>query len=179
MNILGLDLASSATGWCWSDGERLRRGCWKLGRSNEHEGRRLERLYENIHKLHEAWGVDRIGCEESSLGAGGRSEGVQWSTVVLHNQLRGIVCLVASQIGAEVRWVNPASLKKFATGNGRAKKPDMIRFAQIHYGITTDNDNIADALHVAAYVRQDHPRAAKGKKARRARQKTASEPRLF
>jgi Holliday junction resolvasome RuvABC endonuclease subunit len=164
MNILGLDLASSATGWCWSDGEALRRGCWKLGRSNEHEGRRLERLYEYLHKLHEAWGVDRIGCEESSLGAGGRSEGVQWSTVVVHNQLRGIVALFASQIGAEVRWVNPSSLKKFATGNGRAKKPDMIRAAKVHYGIDTDDDNIADALHVAAYVRLDRPRVAKRKR---------------
>jgi|GEM_PF-5559580 len=43
---------------------------------------------------------------------------------------------------------NPTALKKFATGNGRAKKPQMIRAAATLLGVNTTDDNIADACFV-------------------------------
>ena len=172
MKILGLDLASSATGWCWSDGEVLRRGCWNLARKGEHEGRRLERLREYLHKCHDAWGIDRIGCEDASFGSNNRH------TAATHNELKGIVKLVCYEREIEVVWVNPSTLKKWATGSGRAKKPEMIRAAHTHYGIETDDDNIADAVLIAGFVRQDHA-AAKTKTRRQKRRKRAAEPTLF
>lgn len=47
--------------------------------------------------------------------------------------------------------VPPATLKKAATGDGRAKKPEMIAAAQILWPKCPNNDNIADAFHLARY----------------------------
>jgi Holliday junction resolvasome RuvABC endonuclease subunit len=41
--------------------------------------------------------------------------------------------------------VNPSQLKKFATGFGNAKKPDMIVAAKTLMNLDTDDDNVADA----------------------------------
>jgi len=165
MKILAIDPGNNC-GYCWLGGTKRRYGCWALVRKDEHEGGRLLRLREYMHKAADAWGIDRIAYEESSLGAGGRKHGIQWPTVVLHNQLRGIVLLVAAEIGAEALPVNPMTLKKWATGNGRAKKPDMIRAAATHYGVETEDDNVADAVLLAGFARQNLPGAAKRKRKR-------------
>lgn len=48
--------------------------------------------------------------------------------------------------------VQPNVLKKFATGNGAAKKENMIRFAQaLKPGVTDDNE--ADALWLLEYAK--------------------------
>ncbi len=48
--------------------------------------------------------------------------------------------------------VQPNVLKKFATGNGRAEKAEMIRFAQaLKKGVTDDNE--ADALWLLEYAK--------------------------
>lgn len=44
-----------------------------------------------------------------------------------------------------VRQVNPSQLKKFFTGNGRAKKPEMVGAAR-RYGFAVANDDEADAV---------------------------------
>lgn len=47
--------------------------------------------------------------------------------------------------------VMPKSLKKFATGDGKADKSRMIRTAQTLYGVDTTDDNVADACHLCMY----------------------------
>lgn len=48
--------------------------------------------------------------------------------------------------------VAPNTIKKFATGNGRAGKPEMIAAARVAYpGIDRLTDNEADALHLARF----------------------------
>lgn len=44
-----------------------------------------------------------------------------------------------------VRQINPSNLKKFFTGNGKAKKPDMVAQAR-RFGFKVDNDDEADAV---------------------------------
>ena len=48
--------------------------------------------------------------------------------------------------------VPPTSLKKFATGNGGASKKKMIESAYAQYGVTTENDNLADAVALAMFA---------------------------
>ena len=47
----------------------------------------------------------------------------------------------------QIPWmeINPSQLKKFATGNGRATKEEMIKAAGTLIGFKTEDDNIADA----------------------------------
>lgn len=48
--------------------------------------------------------------------------------------------------------VPPTSLKKFATNNGGASKAKMIKAARVQYGVTTKNDNLADAVALAMFA---------------------------
>lgn len=48
--------------------------------------------------------------------------------------------------------VDPRTLKSFAVGSGKAKKPQMTRGAQLLYRITTTDENAADAAHVCAWA---------------------------
>ena len=75
----------------------------------------------------------------------------QWTTIkgpadeVITNH--GIVCVD----------VHPATLKKWATNNGRALKPDMIQAATRLTGVplTEKQDNEADALCLLVYGAAD------------------------
>jgi hypothetical protein len=53
--------------------------------------------------------------------------------------------------GIDVSEVNGATLKKFMTGDGRAKKPQMIAAAQ-RMGFDCKDDNAADAIAIRMYV---------------------------
>lgn len=52
----------------------------------------------------------------------------------------------ASRRGFPVALVNPTTLKKFATGNGGAGKPDMMRAARLLLDARPSNDNEGDAV---------------------------------
>jgi hypothetical protein len=57
-----------------------------------------------------------------------------------------------ARYGIRCECVQPSILKKFATGNGAAKKENMIRFAQaLKPGVTDDNE--ADALWLLEYAK--------------------------
>lgn len=174
--ILGLDPAT-VTGFAHSNGEH---GIWDLNNGPRHEGGRFAWLRSRILEVHATWGIDLIAFEESSLGAGGTREGgPQWSTIVFHNKVRGVVEEVACSLQVDLLPVNPATLKAFATGSGRAKKPDMIRALERHFGIRVVDDNEADAIWVLKYAQQYQSRPvemmrpkAKRKAARKAIQKS-------
>ena len=52
--------------------------------------------------------------------------------------------------GAQVVQIHPPQLKIYATGNGRADKPEVQAAAEATYGISFANDNEADAYILAA-----------------------------
>lgn len=145
MNILALDIAIK-TGWAfWNDAEkRVRYGLWHL-RSNGAE--EVLNLQDRILTAHEHWHVDLIACEDAAMGSKNFRIGV-W-----HGELRGVTRLMAVNIGAKFQTIAPSSLKKFATGNGHAKKPQMMAACKTLLGIETDDDNIADALWVLSWAR--------------------------
>lgn len=58
---------------------------------------------------------------------------------------------VAAQIGAEHAAVHTATLKKHATGNGRAGKAEMIAAARTRWHVEPADDNAADALCLLSY----------------------------
>jgi Holliday junction resolvasome RuvABC endonuclease subunit len=66
-----------------------------------------------------------------------------------------IIRMVAVECGASYKGIMGTTLKKYATGNGRASKEDMVLTASQRYGKVKD-DNQADALHLLAYARENY-----------------------
>lgn len=185
MNILGLDPAT-ATGFAHSNGQH---GTWDLNQNRwpERPGGRLHKLRERILEVHEAWGpVELVAFEEASFGGASNSgtRKIQMQVIVFHNKIRGIIEEAACDIGAKLLPVNPASLKAWATDNGRATKADMMRMLERHYGIKTSDDNEADAIWILKWAEQQmkHPELRRAPvKAVNKRRKAAAkrEARLF
>lgn len=86
-----------------------------------------------------AVGIEQYAFSRQSRGLSG-----------LH-ELGGVVKNRLFRKEALVLLPTSTEIKKFATGNGAAKKPQMIAAAQ-NYGCRTTDDNVADAFHVARWT---------------------------
>lgn len=72
-------------------------------------------------------------------------------------ELRGILLEVCDTLDIpEPEAVNPSTLKKWATGNGRASKEQMIRACREKYRYEPPDDNAADACHLWHYYIRKH-----------------------
>ena len=73
------------------------------------------------------------------------------------SELRGILLEVCDELDLpEPEFVNPATLKKWATGDGHATKEQMIAACKNKYGIVPVDDNAADACHLFYYYMRKH-----------------------
>lgn len=172
MIILALDPALQ-TGFACNPPTGLVYGVWQLaGRGEEHHGNRMIRLRGQILEAHARWRFDRLAFEDASFGANNPT------TQQFHNQLRGVMLMAAAELDVEARGFNPATIKKFATGFGHAKKDQMIRALETHYGIRTECSDVADAIFILELAKQEHAvkqRIPKPKAVRR----RSKETRLF
>lgn len=72
-------------------------------------------------------------------------------------ELRGILLEVCDELDIpEPEFVNPAVLKKWATGDGHATKTQMVAACKDRYGIVPVDDNAADACHLFYYYIRRH-----------------------
>jgi len=68
------------------------------------------------------------------------------------SEFRGILFLICAQLGLpEPKFINVSTVKKWATGDGKADKKKMIEFCQKRWNITPVDDNMADAVHIFKY----------------------------
>lgn len=68
------------------------------------------------------------------------------------SEFRGILFLICSQLGLpEPVFINVSTVKKWATGDGKADKRKMINFCRSRWGIDPVDDNMADATHIFKY----------------------------
>lgn len=132
--ILALDPAQSC-GYAHTNGVR---GVWLLGTGNE----RLVRFRRQLLKAHDEWGFDLIACEDASFGS------INPVTAAYHNENLGIIKHVCAELHIEHVSYKPATIKKFATGSGKAKKPQMMRACETLLGIKPSGDDEADALWI-------------------------------
>ena len=139
MKILGLDPAAQC-GVAHSDGMCV---TWRLTDSKDkHPGRRLERFRRLLYTAKRDLGIDVIGFEDAAFGSNNLHTGA------MHNELKGIIKLVAAEWDIPCFSWTPSHLKKWLTGSGRATKEQMIEAVSSRFGIKTDDDNIADAITV-------------------------------
>jgi Holliday junction resolvasome RuvABC endonuclease subunit len=92
--------------------------------------------------------IRQIVAEDVSVGksAGGFKASVKLA------EFRGILMEVCDSLDLpEPIFVNPLTVKKWATGDGHADKETMIFFCKRRWGIEPIDDNEADATHIFFY----------------------------
>lgn len=118
-----------------------------------------ESLRRNNNKQHKAFrdtliafikehNIHQIVAEDVSAGS---ARGGFKSSVKLA-QFHGIMFEVCDELGLpEPILINPSTVKKWATGDGKADKKKMVEFCIKRWGITPVDDNEADATHIFYY----------------------------
>lgn len=97
-----------------------------------------------------AYGIRRVVTEDVSVNR-------YFYDMRRLSELRGILLEVCDSLGLpEPEFVNPAVLKKWATGDGHATKAQMVAACKERYGIIPVDDNAADACHLFHYYIRRH-----------------------
>ena len=138
--ILALDLASR-TGWAHSDGHG---GVIDLRNKQKDWGQMGHRFSYELRELLQQCPTDKIVCElppNRLLGA------ARMILLGLHWQARAIA------FEHVIPFVNVPvpTLKKWATGDGRASKEDMVEAARKMSGTEPVDDNHADAILICKW----------------------------
>jgi Holliday junction resolvasome RuvABC endonuclease subunit len=146
MKILALDLGTK-TGWAMLEGGRIESGVQisdvKRGESPGMRYIRFNRWLEEIADPK----PDVIVFEQAHHRGGAATEtAAGFSTRVLE---------FCARHGIEHSSVHSATLKKFATGSGRAEKADMIARARERFKPDLADDNEADALWILEWARRE------------------------
>ncbi len=136
MNILALDIAT-ITGWA----TKTASGIWDLNvKKDESKGFRLIRLRSKLREIIDMEKIDVIVFE--------RPAGFHKNPIIVQSELQSVVKVVCEDQGIEYRGFSATEIKKFATGGGRADKLEMVKLAKEKYGMQSDDNNEADALHL-------------------------------
>lgn len=149
MTTLGLDPATK-TGWaiCDDDERVLASGMFNL---KTVDGASLFSLAQFLNSLIARYKVTAICYEQPIIyGGGSRLMGTR-SPNFTGPMISGIIQVVAHEAGLPVASCHNATLKKWATGSGKAKKPEMTAEACIRTGRRITDHNEADAILIALY----------------------------
>jgi len=145
-NILALDLAT-AIGWATNPAhEEPDFGTEVLPSTGKNVGRFIAAYDDWLRQTIDIQKPMLVIYEQPSLFAQSTPD-----TVIKLNGLATHTEFICHKREIEVRSANPSKLKKFFTGNGKAKKPDM-EFAARRRGWKVRDDNQADACAVRAWA---------------------------
>lgn len=94
------------------------------------------------------YGIKQVVAEDVRAGC---SKGGFTVSVKLA-EFRGILMEVCDTLNLPApAFINPLVLKKWATGNGRADKDEMVEYCISRWGVKPVDDNEADAIHLFMY----------------------------
>lgn len=166
MNILALDIATLSGFAVWSDGQRSS-GVWQLKppKGSCDRTRQLV-LWRRLEETRKRYAIDTLAYEE--VAAHGRSSEVKCKACGKPMRIQETNTQAAHVYGAlsghvdfwldmcrlpPAHTVHVSTLKKFATGNGRATKEEMVTMAERRWPEQrVRDDNQADALHILDWV---------------------------
>lgn len=145
-DILGIDIATQ-TGY-YSIAES---GAWNF----------IESRVRNDNKKHKAFRDTIMGFVKEhnikQIVAEGVNVNTHFTAVKSLSELHGILLEVCDELDLpEPEYVNPMTLKKFATGNGKANKLDMISACRTRYNFNPRTDDEADAFWLHKYYCHKH-----------------------
>lgn len=152
MNVVGLDLSTARIGFAAADGQLLSIS----GHAGADDPYR--RLHELAREVERAFALrpprpDLVVVEDYALGKGPH---VGIMSKIRLGEIGGVVRMTLFEMDVPMKLVPVGTLKRFATGNGNAKKDEMIR-AAIRLGARGSvNDDEADAFHLRRMGRAAH-----------------------
>lgn len=114
------------------------------GKYRGSEEERIDFIANQVMKMWRKYQPVAVGIEQYAFSR--HSRGLSG----LH-ELGGVVKNRLFRKEALVLMPQSTEIKKFATNNGNAKKPQMIAAAQA-LGCDTEDDNVADAFHIARWT---------------------------
>lgn len=149
MNVWGLDLSTKRIGIADGSGALISVAA-HAGASEPY--RRLHELTRELSHVfrHRPPRPDLVALEDYSLNSPGRI------ALVRLGEIGGIVRTWLWENDVPFRTIPPASIKKFATGNGNADKPLMISRAVELGARASVNEDEADAFHARRMARAAH-----------------------
>lgn len=144
--VLALDIATH-TGY-FSVHEA---GTWNFTESRRRNSNKMHGAFRTVLvSFIRAHGIRRVVAEDVSVNR-------YFYDMRRLSELRGILLEVCDSLGLpEPEFVNPAVLKKWATGDGHATKAQMVAACKERYGVIPVDDNAADACHLFHYYIRRH-----------------------
>lgn len=121
-------------------------GTWNFTESKRRNGNKMHGAFRTmLLSFIRAYGIRRIVAEDVSVNR-------HFYDLRRLAELRGVLLEVCDELELpEPEFVNPSTLKKFATGDGRATKEQMMRACREKYRYEPPDDNAADACHLYHY----------------------------
>jgi Holliday junction resolvasome RuvABC endonuclease subunit len=139
MSTLALDLGS-ATGYAiWKDGQ-ITIGTKKLRRDKEASGVRALDFYRWLTQTIREHGINQVYFERVYAHSGAEA-------AHLYGYFMHTLAAVCEELHVKCTGIPVTTIKKYATGNGRATKEEMMNFAR-RCGFNPIDDNAADALAI-------------------------------
>lgn len=146
--VCGLDIATN-TGVAHSDGTLEK---WRLNVivPGAHPGAKLLALARKLEEFHSSRPFDYLAVELSAMGASNNG-----MVAAFHSEMLGVAKAFAAQRKVVImKPFNISTIKKFATGYGRAEKADMVRAAHLQGMDVGCDDDLADAFFVLRLAQQ-------------------------
>jgi Holliday junction resolvasome RuvABC endonuclease subunit len=143
MDIAGLDLSLTSTGYSRPNGETL---CIASGKRRGVE--RLDWMQDRILEAVLSDGPELVVVE-------GYAYGIRDTATRGIAELHGVVMLALYRWGIPTVEVNPQTLKMYALGGGKAKKEQMLAEALSRFGLRFTTNDECDAFWLRA-IALDH-----------------------
>ena len=143
-NVLAVDIATH-TGY-FSMHES---GTWDFTESMKRNNNKQHKAFrDTLIEFIQKYNIKLIVAEDVNCG---RSEKEFKSSVKL-SEFRGILMEICDTLDLpEPIFINPKTVKKWATGNGNADKDMMVKFCKMRWRTNPIDDNEADATHIFMY----------------------------
>lgn len=126
-------------------------GTWNFTESRRRNSNKMHGAFRTVLvSFIRAHGIRRVVAEDVSVNR-------HFYDMRRLSELRGILLEVCDSLELpEPEFVNPAVLKKWATGDGHATKAQMVAACKERYGVIPVDDNAADACHLFHYYIRRH-----------------------
>jgi Holliday junction resolvasome RuvABC endonuclease subunit len=139
MNVLALDLGTSSGYAIWKDSQ-ITIGTKKLRHDKGASGVRALDFYRWLTQMIQEHDISQVYFERVYAHSG--TEAAHLYGYFMHT-----LAAVCEELHVKCTGIPVGTIKKFATGNGRATKEEMIATARSH-GFNPIDDNSADALAI-------------------------------